>query len=93
MHGGAGMTDGWGNGFYAESRDGICFELAEPATAYRRQLRYADGSLRTQCNLERPGLLFDGQGRPTHLFCATGHGRQPYDFEGGTYIVCIPLAK
>lgn len=39
----------------------------------------------------RPWLLFDEDGKPTHLFCASGNGPAPYAFEGETYIVCLRL--
>ena len=46
-----------------------------------------------QGNLERPSILFDENGKPTHLFCASGYGSYPYDFAGNTFIVCMKLEE
>ena len=37
-------------------------------------------------------VLFDENGKPTHIFCASGEGA-PYSFKGTTYIVCVKLEK
>ncbi len=92
-NGSKGITGQWGSGFYAESQDGIKFSIPESPTVYTRQLSWADGTEGIQGNLERPSLIFDKEGNPTHLFCATGEGERPYDFKGNTYIVCIKLEK
>lgn len=92
-NGSYGITGEWGSGFYAESDDCMNFEIPADAKVYSREVHWADGSSSMQGNLERPSLLFNEQGNPTHLFCASGYGSRPYDFEGNTYIVCIKLEK
>ncbi len=92
-NGSAGITGEWGSGFYAESDDCIHFALAPSPKVYSRKIRWTDGHTGVQCNLERPSLLFDEQGNPTHLFCASGSGNSPYAFEDGTCILSFPLEK
>lgn len=92
-NGSAGITGEWGSGFYAESDDCINFEIAPNPKVYSRKVQWEDGSETIQGNLERPWLLFDENGIPTHLFCASGYGSRPYDFEGNTYIICIKLSE
>ena len=92
-NGSKGITGEWGAGFYAESDDCIHFEITNDEPVYTRSLCWADGRMTTQCNLERPSLLFDENGTPTQLFCATGVGSQPYDFQGITYIVGMNLKR
>ena len=92
-NGSTGITGEWGSGFYAESVDGINFEIPSEPTVYTRHLTWADGSKSTQGNLERPSVLFDENGVPTHLFCASGNGDKPYDFNGTTFVVCMKLEK
>lgn len=81
----------WGSGFYAESDDCIHFEIAPNPKVYSRKIQWTGGRETVQGNLERPYLLFDEAGKPTHLFCASGNGSQPYNFEGNTFVVCIKL--
>ena len=88
-----GVTGEWGNGFYAESDNCIDFKIPENPTVYTRDVIWPDGSTSKQCNLERPSILFDENGEPTHIFCASGTGKAPYCFEGETYIVCLKLEK
>ena len=90
--GGVGITGEWGAGVFAESDDGIHFEIAENPKVYSRLLEWEDGRKSLQCNLERPSLLFDEKGQPAYLFCASGNGSAPYQFEGKTYVVCMELS-
>ena len=92
-NGSSGITGEWGSGFYAESDDCIDFEIAPHPKVYSRKIKWADGRETIQGNLERPSVLFDEDGRPTHLFCASGYGADPYDFKGNTYIVCMKLSQ
>ena len=91
-NGDRGITGEWGSGFYAESDDCIHFEIAENPKVYSRSIEWEDGRKTLQCNLERPSLLFDKKGQPAYLFCASGNGSAPYQFEGKTYVVCINLS-
>lgn len=88
-----GFTGEWGSGFYAESDDAIAFNVPDKPKVYSRQVIWEDGSTSLQCNLERPSVLFDENGQPTHIFNASGNGNAPYAFEGVTYIVCTKLIK
>ena len=92
-NGSTGITGEWGGGFYAESDDGIHFENPAHPTVYTRHVKWEDGRETLQGNLERPSILFDENGKPTHLFCASGNASQPYDFEGNTFIVCMKLEE
>ena len=88
-----GITDEWGSGFYAESDDCIHFELAENPKVYSRHVTWKDGRESVQGNLERPSVLFDENGNPTHLFCASGNGSAPYDFQGNTFVLSMELKE
>ena len=91
-NGSYGLTGEWGSGFYAESDDCIQFEVAENPKVYSRTVKWKNGTVTTQGNMERPTLLFNKHGEPTHIFCASGNGG-PYQFEGRTFIVCMKLEK
>lgn len=92
-NGSFGITGEWGSGFYAESDDCIHFEIAKEPKVYSRKVTWEDGSSTWQGNLERPSLLFDEMGKPTHLFCASGYGDKPYTFDKNTFVVCIKLEE
>ncbi len=92
-NGSFGVTGEWGSGFYAESEDCKNFEIPPNPTVYTRDVTWQDGSVTKQGNLERPSLLFDENGEPTHIFCASGPGGVPYNFTGETYIVCLKLER
>ena len=90
-NGSFGITGQWGSGFYAESDDCIRFEIPSEDAVYSRKVSWKDGRHTQQGNMERPWVLFDDNGKPTHLFCASGAGSDPYSFEGRTYIVVQEL--
>ena len=92
-NGSAGVTGEWGSGFYAESDDCIRFELPQQPCVYTRDVTWTDGRRTKQGNLERPALLFDEAGVPTHLFCATGPASAPYDFTDNTFVACMKLNR
>ena len=92
-NGSLGFTGEWGSGFYVDSDEPTKFNLDEAEKVYSRTFTWKDGTIRTQCNLERPSVLFDENGEPTHMFFASGEGPNPYQFEGQTYIVCMKLNK
>ncbi len=60
-------------GAHAVSEDGVTWHLADPPKAYSRTVSWSDGTTTHQGSFERPQLLIQ-QGRPTHLFAATGDG-------------------
>lgn len=88
-----GITGEWGAGFYAESDDCVHFAIPENPKAYSKNIEWTDGRKTTQCNLERPSLLFDEKGKPVYLYCASGDGDSPYSFKGTTYVVGIKIGE
>lgn len=86
-----GICGEWGAGLYGESSDCIHWAFADEPKAYSRTVTWDDGSVTTQCNLERPFLLLQ-DGKPTHLYLATGNGSQPYGFSH-TWNIVMPLRK
>lgn len=86
-NGSYGITGEWGSGFYAESDDCLHFTVPSTQKVYSRHVSWSDGRKTLQGNMERPWLLFDSQGEPNYLFCASGTGSNPYSFAGGTFIV------
>lgn len=85
-----GVTGEWGAGIHATSADAVHWTLDDPAKAYSRTVVWDDGTVTVQPNLERPSLLFDETGTPTHLFCATGAGPGIWNFDH-TWNMCFPL--
>lgn len=92
-NGAYGVTGEWGSGFYAESDDCMDFEIGDDPKVYSRTIEWTDGKTTTQGNLERPSVLFDENGVPTHIFCASGFAENPYDFTDITFVVCMKLEK
>lgn len=90
-NGSFGITGQWGSGFYAESKDCIHFEILSSEKVYSRSVAWKDGSKSLQGNMERPWVLFDENGKPTHLFCASGAGSNPYSFQRRTFITAQEL--
>ena len=88
-----GITGEWGCGFYAESDDCIHFTVPENPKVYSRKVEWADGTTTQQGNMERPWVLFDEQGVPQYLVCASGAGPNPYSFDGATFVVVSRLDK
>ena len=67
-------------GLFLESSDGL--DWKNPQVAYKDAPSYFDESLpglERQGRFERPQLLIDSEGRPTHLFCA---------YQGGKFGTC-----
>ncbi len=92
-NGAYGITGEWGSGFYAESDDCMNFEIGDEPKVYSRTIEWTDGTTTTQGNLERPCVLFNENGEPTHIFCASGFAEQPFDFKDTTFVVCMELKK
>lgn len=92
-NGAYGVTGEWGSGFYAESDDCMDFTIGDESKVYSRTVEWMDGKITTQGNLERPSVLFDENGKPTHIFCASGFAERPYDFTDITFVVCMKLEK
>jgi hypothetical protein len=77
-------------GIHATSRDAINWRLSDPPKAYSRHVLWNDGTITVQGCLERPQLLIEN-GRPTHLFAATGDGPGGFEKVTRTWNMVIPL--
>lgn len=80
-----------GGGIHATSKDGVNWTLSNPVKAYSRTIQWDDGTVTRQANFERPFLLFEN-GKPTHLFAATGSGNKPYQVDE-TWNMVMPLKQ
>ena len=78
-----------GGGIHAWSKDGIKWQLFKKFRAYTRDVMWDDGSTSHQNHFERPFLLIEN-GKPTHLFAATGTGPKAWSFDK-TWNMVIPL--
>ena len=78
-------------GIAAESPDGVRWRLSDPPRAYRRQVRWDDGSVTCPAKLERPQLLFEA-GRPTHFYAATCDSEVSLTKARRTWNMVVPLA-
>ncbi len=77
-------------GILATAKDGVHWEIAKPAKAYTRNIRWTDGTATVQGHLERPQLLIQN-GKPTHIFFATGDGPGGFEKMTRTWNMVIPL--
>ena len=83
----------------------IVWSVPKDALISPRRLRWSDGSVTPVHALERPYILCDDNGRPTHLFaaCSVGNefagsvqtgrkpGRPPAPTEAMPFNICLPL--
>jgi hypothetical protein len=53
------------------SRDGLTNWTVSPTEPYSYNLTYSDGSTGLVATRERPKLLFDAQGDPSHIYTST----------------------
>jgi hypothetical protein len=80
-------------GLFATSSDAFQWDIRRGEVAYSRKVRWDDGKVTEQGNLERPSLLFNDQGAATHFVAATS--AEPFvDREAlkATWVMVIPLA-
>lgn len=95
---GGGITGEKHAGVHALSEDGIDWHLADNPKAWSRRLRWDDGREQVMGNIERPFLLMDADGQPSHLFAAVAdgpgpqHGKAGFHFAQQTWNQVIPLA-
>lgn len=75
--------------FYAESTDGIHWKVPENAIAISKTIKFADGTVKKMNSTERPHVLIEN-GKPTHVFFATGETINGKRF---TWNMAIPLKK
>jgi hypothetical protein len=80
-------------GLFATSSDALHWDIRRNEVAYSRNVRWDDGTVTEQGNLERPSLLFNDQGVATHFFAATA--AEPFvdrELLKATWVMVIPLA-
>lgn len=77
-------------GLAASSGDGVHWQIDGPA--YSRRIVWDDGEAEVMGALERPFLLRDDRGRPSHLFAATGSGPGGFARCERTWNVVLPVA-
>ncbi len=79
-------------GLFATSKDAIHWNFKLNEVAYSRKVKWSDGSKTTQGNLERPSLLFNDQGQPSHFYCATAavHFSKHAELKS-THVMVFPL--
>lgn len=84
------ITGGKGDGLLAHSQDGLHWVVDKDPKAYTKIVRWDNGSIIKQGQLERPFVLVE-EGKPTHIFFATMDG--PGGFGNGTktWNMAIPL--
>lgn len=67
-------------GRHAFSTDGLSWTYS-PEPAYNASIRFTNGTVSIFSRMERPFLIFDEDGKPTHLF----NGVQQYDWDDYTF--------
>lgn len=79
------------NGALFRSNDGVSWTAAEPTRAYGHPIVLTDGR-EIHGRQEKPSLLLDDAGRPTHLFLVKAQevGDDPYH---DIWNVCVPLGR
>lgn len=78
------------SGVYAESRDGIKWDMHLGKKSYSRKVLWDDGVVREMGSLERPFILFE-EGKPTHMFFATADGSGGFRNASRTWNMVIGL--
>ncbi|MDD3430396.1 MAG: glycoside hydrolase family protein, partial [Oscillospiraceae bacterium] len=80
-----------GEGVYADSADGIHWNIHQGVCGFTRDVLWQDGKVRTMGNMDRPFLLFD-KDEATHLFVATNNGGEAgFATLTKSWNACIPL--
>jgi len=80
-------------GVHGFSADGVHWEVNPNELCYTRNILWDNGEVRTMGNLERPFILFDENGKMTHLFFATSDGTRGFYDATQTWNMCIPLKQ
>lgn len=78
-------------GVHAASPDCINWSISDPPKAYSRNILWDNGKMTIQGSFERPQLLFNEKGIPTHLFAATGDGPGGFRKAENTWCMVVPL--
>jgi hypothetical protein len=85
------ITGEYHSGAHFESDDGIAWRVTPNPKAYSREVAFSDGTSTLLGSLERPQLLFDGNGRPACLFAAAADGPGGFRKALNTWNIAIPL--
>jgi hypothetical protein len=75
----------------AWSLDARRWQFPDEPMLHGKTIRWDDGSTEAFGNFERPQLLFDESGKPTHLFAAISRGGTGIGDATETASVCLPL--
>lgn len=84
------ITGGAGDGLLAHSEDGINWVVDKNPKAYTRLVKWNDGKVIAQGQLERPFVLIE-DGAPTHIFFATMDGPGGFANSTKSWNMVIPL--
>jgi len=87
------ITGEWHAGVHGYSKDGIHWEIAPQPKAYSRTVVWDNGDTTVQGSFERPQLMVNENGEPTHLFAATADGPGGFRNAKNTWNMVIPLLK
>ena len=79
-------------GVHIWSEDGIHWQTAEDPLAYTREILWDNGKTSHQGMFERPEILIQN-GRPTHLFAATGNGEGGHQCMNRSWNMVVPLVS
>jgi len=85
------ITGEWHAGVLGHSCDGIHWELSDPVKAYSCRIVWENGDTTVQGSFERPQLLFNEQGDPSHIFAATADGPGGFRNAERTWCMVVPL--
>jgi len=85
------ITGEWHAGVHGFSNDGLSWEIADSPKAYSRTVTWENGEFSEQGSFERPQLLFNEKGEPTHIFGAVADGPGGFRNATDTWCMVIPL--
>jgi hypothetical protein len=80
-------------GVHLVSHDGLAWRVGDPALAYRRELRFADGNVMEVGNLERPWVLMGMDGQPEVLYAAASDHPEGFVKASRTWLQAVSLIK
>ena len=87
------ITREWHAGVHGYSNDAKNWIIAKQPKAYSRKVAWDNEDTTVQGCFERPQILFDEHGKPTHLFGATADGPGGFRNATKTWCMVIPLEK
>lgn len=87
------ITGDKGSGIYLTSKDAIEWNLGDPALAYTRDLKWADGDTTEAGQFERPQLVFNEKGEMVYLTAATAYSQGDLQGVTDSWVTVCPLAR